>query len=53
MALVLGRVIIWAEYDEKISELMDVDIEARIKLLIPAIESTIALSALNLGTKVA
>ena len=53
VALVLGRVIIWAAYDAEISELMDPNNVARIKSFIPATESTIELSTLNLVTKVA
>ena len=52
MALVLVRVIILAAYDAEISKLMDLNIVARIKLFIPATESSIELSALNLVTKV-
>ena len=47
VALVLGRVIIWAAYDAKISKLMDLNIVARIKSFIPSTESIIKLSVLN------
>ena len=53
VALVLGRVLIWAAYDEAICELMDPNIVARIKAFIPATGSITEVSALNPVTKVA
>ena len=53
VALVLGKVIIWAAYDDAICELMDPNIVARIKSFIPATESIIEGTALNPVTKVA
>ena len=53
LALVLGRVTIWAAYDAEISKLMDPNIAARIKSFIPTTVSTTELSALNPVIKVA
>ena len=52
VALILGRVFIWAAYDAEISKLMDTNIVARIKSFISATETTIQLSTLNPVTKV-